>query len=63
MEMWRVRTLDRNISTQYYERHFVQPSLPMSESEPNKFELLKLRAEIERQKHLFILQHTHNDKE
>ena len=23
------------------ERHFVQPSLPMSESEPNKFELLK----------------------
>ena len=35
----------------------------MSESEPNKFELLKLRAEIERQKPLFILQHTHNDKE
>ena len=35
----------------------------MSESESNKFELLKLRAEIERQKHLFILQHTHNDKE
>ena len=40
-EMWSVRTLDRNIATQYYERHFVQPSLPMSESEPNKFELLK----------------------
>ncbi len=24
-EMWSVRTLDRNISTQYYERHFIQP--------------------------------------
>ena len=40
-EMWSVRTLDRNISTQYYERHFVQPQLPMKETEPNKFELLK----------------------
>ena len=40
-EMWSVRTLDRNIATQYYERHFVQPSLPMSETGPNKFELLK----------------------
>ena len=40
-EMWSVRTLDRNIATQYYERHFIQPSLPMSESEPNKYELLK----------------------
>lgn len=27
-EMWSVRTLERNISTQYYERHFQQPSLP-----------------------------------
>ena len=44
-EMWSVRTLDRNISTQYYERHFVQPSLPMSETEPNKFELLKEELE------------------
>ena len=33
-EMWSVRTLDRNIATQYYERHFIQPSLPMSETEP-----------------------------
>lgn len=40
-EMWSVRTLDRNISTQYFERHFVQPQLPMAESEPNKFELFK----------------------
>ena len=40
-EMWSVRTLDRNIATQYYERHFIQPSLPMSETEPNKYELLK----------------------
>lgn len=29
-EMWSVRTLSRNISTQYYERHFRQP-LPLSE--------------------------------
>ena len=40
-EMWSVRTLDRNISTQYYERHFAQPQLPTAEIEPNKFELLK----------------------
>ena len=31
-EMWSVRTLDRNIATQYYERHFVQPSLPWREN-------------------------------
>ena len=40
-EMWSVRTLDRNISTQYFERHFRQPQLPMKEEQPNKFELLK----------------------
>ena len=40
-EMWSVRTLDRNISTQYFERHFAQPQLPMSEKEPDKLELLK----------------------
>lgn len=40
-EMWSVRALDRNISTQYFERHFVQPSLPMTETEPHQFELLK----------------------
>lgn len=40
-EMWSVRTLDRNISTQYFERHFVQPQLPMQEENPNKLELLK----------------------
>ena len=34
-------TLDHNISTQYYERHFAQPQLPTAETEPNKFELLK----------------------
>ena len=32
-EMWSVRTLDRNISTQYYERHFQQPTLPTEEKE------------------------------
>jgi len=40
-EMWSARTLDRNISTQYYERHFSTPSLPSAEEEPNKLELLK----------------------
>lgn len=41
-QMWNVRTLSRNISTQYYERHYVQPSLP-SESKlaPPKEEILK----------------------
>lgn len=41
-QMWSVRTLNRNISTQYYERHYVQPSLPSeSESIPPKEEILK----------------------
>lgn len=40
-QMWSVRTLDRNISTQYFERHFKQPQLPMNEEQPNKMELLK----------------------
>ena len=34
-EMWSVRTLDRNISTQYYERHFQQPVLPSEETDNN----------------------------
>ena len=40
-EMWSVRTLDRNISTQYYERHYVQPKPQNKAQKPNKFELLK----------------------
>lgn len=40
-EMWSVRTLDRNISTQYYERHFRQPTLPVNDEQPDKQELLK----------------------
>ena len=40
-EMWSVRTLDRNISTQYYERHFVQPQLPTADEQPMQFEFLK----------------------
>jgi predicted nuclease of restriction endonuclease-like (RecB) superfamily len=42
-ENWSVRTLDRNISTQFYERHFRQPQLPSSaaDGEINKSELLK----------------------
>lgn len=40
-ESWSVRTLDRNISTQYFERHFKQPQLPIKEKQPEKLELLK----------------------
>ena len=43
-EMWSVRTLSRNISTQYYERHFHQPVLPAEKSDvkiPVKEEILK----------------------
>ncbi len=32
-EMWSVRTLERNISTQYYERHFQEPALPSLQGE------------------------------
>ena len=42
--MWSVRTLSRNISTQYYERHFHQPVLPAEKSDakiPAKEEILK----------------------
>ena len=41
--MWSVRTLDRNISTQYYERHFQQPVLPSQSDErsTNASELIK----------------------
>lgn len=43
-EMWSVRTLDRNISTQYFERHFKQPQL-IEDSRKNpsadKLEVLK----------------------
>ena len=42
LQMWNVRTLNRNISTQYYERHFMQPSLSLqSDSVPQKEEILK----------------------
>jgi len=44
-QMWSVRTLDRNIATQYFERHF---KLPTKE---------ELGREIEKQKTLFMLQH------
>ncbi len=42
-EMWSVRTLDRNISTQYYERHFQQPHIVEDTKDvvSNKLELLK----------------------
>lgn len=42
LQMWNVRTLNRNISTQYYERHFIQPSLPSkNDSALQKEEILK----------------------
>lgn len=34
-EMWSVRTLDRNIATQYFERHYHSPALPSQEMEGN----------------------------
>ncbi len=43
-EMWSMRTLDRNISTQYFERHFKQPQIledPKNNEVPNKTEILK----------------------
>ncbi len=43
-EMWSVKTLNRNISTQYYERHYQQPSLPSEMAEKDvavKNEILK----------------------
>ena len=43
-EMWSVRTLDRNISTQYFERHFKQPQIlenPENKAVPDKLEILK----------------------
>ncbi len=43
-EMWNVRTLDRNISTQYFERHLKQPQIlenPENKEVPDKTEILK----------------------
>ncbi len=40
-ESWSVRTLNRNIETQYFERHFKQPTLPSEKTGENKSELLK----------------------
>lgn len=40
-QMWSVRTLSRNISSQYYERHFKTPSLCQDKDMPIKEEILK----------------------
>ena len=40
-ESWSVRVFDRNINTQYFERHFKQPQLPSEKEEGDKTELLK----------------------
>jgi len=42
--MWSVRTLSRNIGTQYYERHFQQPLLPSEQNDTdgnNAAEIIK----------------------
>lgn len=38
---WSVKQLSRNISTQYYERHFVAPQLLETKEAPDKLEILK----------------------
>lgn len=38
---WSVKQLSRNISTQYYERHFVTPQLTEVKKAPDKLEILK----------------------
>ncbi|WP_073238234.1 YhcG family protein [Fibrobacter sp. UWH9] len=42
-EMWSVRVLDRNISTQYFERHFKAPQVSddATKDNPSKLEILK----------------------
>lgn len=40
-EMWSVRELSRNIGSQYYERHFKQPSLPSAKRMEAADELVK----------------------
>lgn len=40
-EMWSVRTLDRNISTQYFERHFANPALVSNTKEIEAPQILK----------------------
>lgn len=41
-EMWSVRTLDRNISTQYFERHFKVPQLADNTTKDNKIDKLEI---------------------
>ena len=40
-QMWSVKTLDRNISTQYYERHYKAPIPQKKKKEADSLELLK----------------------
>ena len=40
-QMWSVRMLDRNIATQYYQRHFDTPQLPSNEEKVDKTEIIK----------------------
>jgi len=42
-EMWSVRELSRNISTQYYERHYQQPKLTSQKQDQttDKYEIMK----------------------
>ncbi len=40
-QSWSVKQLSRNISTQYYERHYIQPKLTIETAKPEKLEILK----------------------
>ncbi len=40
-QSWSVKQLSRNISTQYYERHYANPSLTDNNQKPDKLEILK----------------------
>lgn len=45
-EMWSVRTLDRNIATQYYERHYTAPTQSIENSKPEEILKTPMMAEF-----------------
>ena len=67
-QVWSIKALKRNISTQYYERHYSQPQITENKETKiaAKYKLYlpteeQLRKEIERQKDLYSIQHSLND--
>ena len=54
---WSVRTLQRNVETQYYYRLLSSQNKRIVEHE------MKSRAEIEKQKDIYYLQHKNSDTE